>query len=128
MPLLLEVKKKMLERSPRVKALDFHPVNKWVVFALYSGCLSLHDYSTSTCIRTLEASTFPLRAVKFLVKKQWILTGSDDKFIRVFNYNTMDKVNSFEAHSDFIRANSVHPTETYLHSSSDATPITVWNH
>lgn len=53
MSLKLEIQKKMLERSPRVKALDFHNDNPWVVFGLYSGTLSLHDYSTNTCVRTI---------------------------------------------------------------------------
>ena len=47
MSLKLEIQKKMLERSPRVKALDFHNENSWVVYGLYSGMLTLHDYSTN---------------------------------------------------------------------------------
>lgn len=47
MSLKLEIKKKMQDRSPRVKALDFHPDQTWVVFGLYSGTLALHDYSTN---------------------------------------------------------------------------------
>lgn len=38
-----------------------------------------------------------------MARKQWIVTGSDDMFIRVYNYNTMDKVKAFEAHTDYIR-------------------------
>lgn len=37
----------MMERSPRVKSIDFHNQNSWVVFGLYSGTLSLHDYSNN---------------------------------------------------------------------------------
>ena len=47
MSLRLEIQKKMLERSPRVKAIDFHSENPWVVFGLYSGTLGLYDYSTN---------------------------------------------------------------------------------
>lgn len=50
MSLRLEIKKKMLERSPRVKAIDFHTENPWVVFGLYSGTLSLYDYSNNVKI------------------------------------------------------------------------------
>lgn len=50
MSLRLEIKKLMLERSPRVKAIDFHPHNPWVVFALYSGTLALHDYSNNVLV------------------------------------------------------------------------------
>ena len=44
-----------------------------------------------------------MRTAKFVARKQWIVTGSDDMFIRVYNYNTMDKVKAFEAHTDYIR-------------------------
>lgn len=38
--------------------------------------------------------------------------------IRVFNYNTLEKVHGFEAHSDYLRCLQVHPTQPYLLSSS----------
>ena len=31
--------------------------------------------------------------------------------IRVFNYNTLEKVHAFEAHTDYIRTLAVHPTQ-----------------
>lgn len=34
--------------------------------------------------------------------------------LRVFNYNTLEKVHSFEAHSDYIRCIVVHPTHPYI--------------
>lgn len=46
---------------------------------------------------------FTVRAAKFISRKQWVICGADDLFIRVFNYNTMDKVKTFEAHTDYIR-------------------------
>jgi WD40 repeat protein len=39
--------------------------------------------------------------------------------IRVFNYHNKEKVVSLEAHSDYVRAISVHPTHPYILSSSD---------
>ncbi len=42
----------------------------------------------------------------------------DDMLIRVFNYNTLDRVHMFEAHSDYIRCVAVHPTQPYILSSS----------
>ena len=38
--------------------------------------------------------------------------------IRVFNYNTMEKVHSFEAHTDYIRSIIMHPTHPYILTSS----------
>ena len=48
-------------------------------------------------------------------------------FIRVYNYNTMDKVKVFEAHTDFIRCVAVHPTLPYVLSSSDDMLIKLWD-
>lgn len=50
MSLKLEIQKKSLERSPRVKAIDFHNENPWVVYGLYSGTLALYDYNTNVSL------------------------------------------------------------------------------
>lgn len=55
------------------------------------------------------------------------MAGSDDMFIRVYNYNTMDKVKHFEAHTDYIRSVAVHPTLPYVLSSSDDMLIKLWD-
>ena len=35
---------------------------------------------------------------------EWVLAGSDDMHVRVYNYNTGDLVKQFEAHGDFVRS------------------------
>ncbi|KAL0351505.1 UNVERIFIED_CONTAM: Coatomer subunit beta'-1 [Sesamum calycinum] len=40
---------------------------------------------------------------KLIARKQWVVAGSDDMFMCVYNYNTMDKVKVFEAHTGYIR-------------------------
>ena len=47
-----------------------------------------------------------------------MVTGSDDMLVRVFNYNTLEKSHSFEAHTDYIRSIVVHPTHPYILTSS----------
>ncbi len=49
-----------------------------------------------------------MRTAKFIARKQWIVCGADDMFVRVYNYNTMDKVKAFEAHTDYIRCAGQH--------------------
>lgn len=44
------------------------------------------------------------------------MCGADDMQLRVYNYNTMDKVKTFEAHTDYIRCDNVvtqPPSHTY---------------
>jgi coatomer subunit beta' len=59
-----------------------------------------------------------VRASKFVMRKSWVVTGSDDMQVRVFNYNTLEKVHTFEAHTDYIRSIIVHPTHPYVLTSS----------
>ncbi|PWZ25275.1 Coatomer subunit beta'-2 [Zea mays] len=68
-----------------------------------------------------------VRSAKFIARKQWVVAGADDMFIRVYNYNTMDKVKVFEAHTDYIRCVAVHPTQPFVISSSDDMLIKLWD-
>ena len=70
---------------------------------------------------------FAVRSAKFIACKQWVVTGADDKFIRVFDYNTTEKIAEFEAHTDFIRSVAVHPTLPYVLSASDDMLIKLWD-
>ena len=58
---------------------------------------------TSGAPERVQVTELPVRAAKFIARKQWIIAGSDDLFVRVFNYNTMEKIKGFEAHSDYLR-------------------------
>ncbi|KAF9426090.1 hypothetical protein BGZ94_006955 [Podila epigama] len=68
-----------------------------------------------------------VRAAKFIARKNYIITGSDDMQLRVFNYNTHEKVHSWDAHSDYIRCIAVHPTQPYVLSGSDDMTIRLWD-
>eukprot|EP00927_Polykrikos_kofoidii_P056085 TRINITY_DN5026_c0_g1_i1.p1 TRINITY_DN5026_c0_g1~~TRINITY_DN5026_c0_g1_i1.p1 ORF type:complete len:911 (+),score=145.22 TRINITY_DN5026_c0_g1_i1:55-2733(+) len=127
MPLRLDVKKKLSARSDRVKAVDFHPTEPWTLSALYSGNVFIWDYNTQTLVKQLEVCNLPVRCAKFVVRKQWIVTCSDDMHIRVFNYNTLEKVHEVEAHTDYIRYVAPHPSLPQLLSSSDDMSIKLWD-
>uniref|UniRef100_A0A0E0G2U9 Coatomer subunit beta' n=1 Tax=Oryza nivara TaxID=4536 RepID=A0A0E0G2U9_ORYNI len=80
-----------------------------------------------TMVKSFEVTELPVRSSKFIARKQWIVAGADDMFIRVYNYNTMDKVKVFEAHTDYIRCVAVHPTQPFVLSSSDDMLIKLWD-
>ncbi|CAL5373637.1 unnamed protein product [Camellia sinensis] len=117
MPLRLEIKRKLAQRSERVKSVDLHPTEPWILASLYSGTVCIWNYQ----------SQLPVRSAKFIARKQLVVAGADDMFIRVYNYNTMDKVKVFEAHTDYIRCVAVHPTLPYVLSSSDDMLIKLWD-
>ncbi|TPP64734.1 Coatomer subunit beta' [Fasciola gigantica] len=127
MPLRLDIKRKLLSRSDRVKALDLHPTEPWICAALYNGTVHVWNIETQQLIKTLEVCTTPVRAVKFVARKNWIVTGSDDLQLRVFNYNTFGRLQQIEAHSDYIRSIAVHPTQPFILTSSDDMLIRLWD-
>jgi len=126
-PLRLDIKKKLSASSERVKSVDLHNSDPWVLAALYSGNVMIWDYESGSLAKSFEVSDLPVRCAKFVERKQWFLAASDDMRMRVFNYNTMEKVKEFEAHADYIRSLEVHPTLPYVLSSSDDMTIKLWD-
>lgn len=86
--------------------------------ALYNGHVHIMNYENQQMVKDFEVCDVPVRSARFVARKNWILTGSDDMQIRVFNYNTLEKVHSFEAHSDYLRCIAVHPTQPLVLTSS----------
>jgi coatomer subunit beta' len=85
------------------------------------------SWETQSIIKTFELADVPIRAGRFIARKNWIVTGSDDFQLRVINYNTSERVTSFEAHPDYIRAIVVHPTLPYVLTASDDMLIKLWD-
>ncbi|KAF8876230.1 coatomer protein [Mucidula mucida] len=125
--MLFEVNKKQLHRSERVKGIDFHPTEPWVLTGLYNGTVIIYNHDTGAVVKTFEVSEVPVRCVKFIARKNWFVAGSDDFQLRVYNYNTHEKVTAFEAHPDYIRCLTVHPTSSIVLTGSDDMTIKAWD-
>eukprot|EP00727_Mastigamoeba_balamuthi_P006449 m51a1_g2424 Coatomer subunit beta' A (942) ;mRNA; f:812330-815630 len=123
----LDIKRKLTARSDRVKCVDVHPTEPWVLCSLFNGHVYIWSTQTQSLVKTFEVTDNPVRAAKFIARKQMVITGSDDMYLRVFNYNTMKKLKTIEAHSDYIRSIAVHPTQPYVLSSSDDMSIKLWD-
>ncbi|RWS08200.1 vesicle coat complex COPI: beta', partial [Dinothrombium tinctorium] len=126
-PLKLDVRRKLLARSDRVKCVDLHPVEPWMLASLYNGHVHVWNHENQQLVKSFEVCDVPVRCAKFVPRKNWIITGSDDMQVRVFNYNTLERIHMFEAHSDYVRGIYVHPTQPYILTSSDDMLIKLWN-
>ena len=127
MPLRLDIKRKLVQRSDRVKGVELHPTEPWILANLYTGNIYIWNHQTNSLVKSFEVTELPTRAAKWIARKQWIVCGSDDMFVRVYNYNTTELIKAFEAHSDYIRSVAVHPTLPYLLTSSDDMLIKLWD-
>lgn len=114
----MDIKRKLTARSDRVKCVDLHPTEPWMLCSLYQGNVNVWNYETQVLIKTFQVCDLPCRTAKFVARKNWVVTGSDDMRIKVFNYNTLEKIRTFEAHRDYIRCIVVHPTKSFILSCS----------
>ncbi|ETW83757.1 hypothetical protein HETIRDRAFT_415508 [Heterobasidion irregulare TC 32-1] len=125
--MLLDVSRKQFNRSDRVKAVDFHPTEPWLLVGLYNGNVNIYNHDTGALVKTFEVAEVPVRCCRFIARKNWFVAGSDDFQLRVFNYNTHEKVAAFEAHPDYIRCLTVHPSASIVLTGSDDMTIKAWD-
>lgn len=78
-------------------------------------------------MKQFEISEAPVRCAKFIARKQWFVTVSDDTYVRVYNYNTSENITKFAAHQDYIRYICVHPTLPFVVTCSDDFTIRLWD-
>ncbi|XP_004486721.1 coatomer subunit beta'-1-like [Cicer arietinum] len=125
--LSFEIEHDFVQTSERVKSVDLHPTEPWVLLGLYSGTISIWNYQTKIEEKSLKISELPVRSAKFIARENWIIAGTDDKYIRVYNYEKMEKITEFEGHKDYIRSLIVHPFLPYVVSASDDQVLKLWN-
>jgi len=125
--LTYNTQRRLFARSDRVKGVDFHPTEPWLLTGLYNGSASIYSLDSGAVIKSFEVADVPVRCVRFIARKNWFVAGSDDYQLRVFNYNTHEKVVAFEAHPDYIRCLAVHPTAPVVLTGSDDMTIKAWD-
>ncbi|GAA5990741.1 hypothetical protein JCM11641_006663 [Rhodosporidiobolus odoratus] len=125
--MLLDINRKLLSRSSRVKSVALHDQFPWLITGLYTGNVIIYHIETGAIIKTFEVTEVPVRCVRFIARKNWFVCGSDDFHLRIFNYNTGEKVAAFEAHPDYIRCLAVHPTLPLVLTGSDDMTIKLWD-
>ncbi|KAM3699841.1 hypothetical protein ACJW31_05G056400 [Castanea mollissima] len=125
--LSLKIEKEYVQNSERVKSVDLHPTEPWILASLHSGTICIWNYQSQTAEKSFKVTESPVRSAKFIARENWIVVAADDTFIRVYNYNTLEKIKEFEAHKDYIRCVAVHPTLPYVLTASDDMVIKLWD-
>ena len=55
MPLRLDIKRQLSARSDRVKSVDLHPTEPWVLAALYNGNVYIWNFITQEVVKVSAA-------------------------------------------------------------------------
>lgn len=77
-PLRLEIKRRLTSRSDRVKCVDLHPSEPWMLCSLYNGHVHVMNYENQQLVKDFEVCDLPVRCARFVARKNWVITGSDD--------------------------------------------------
>ncbi|RHW74153.1 beta prime COP protein [Trypanosoma brucei equiperdum] len=118
----------MVANSDRVKMVDMHPKEPLFLCSLYSGIINLWNFETQALLKSFDTGTgLPVRCVRFIPRLQSFACGTDDMQVRVFNYNTMERTRTFQAHDDYIRGIVAHETLPILLTCSDDMTIRQWD-
>lgn len=113
-------------RSSRVKTLDVHSTKNIVVCGLYNGYVQTWNITSLKMLGEAHVSEYPIRTVKIVEKNGCVLIGNDEGKIHVYDLNTLRRLQSFDAHCDFIRQIEVHPSQEEFLTCSDDGTIKRW--
>jgi len=76
----------------------------------------------------MTTSNAAITSLKLIVRKQWFLVGTSDGFIHVCSYGTkIQKITSFRASKCSVMSMAIHPTQPYVLSLAEDSPIKLWN-
>lgn len=53
-PLRLDIKRRLTSRSDRVKCVDLHPTEPWMLCALYNGHVHVMNYENQQLVKDFE--------------------------------------------------------------------------
>lgn len=123
-----QIQKVFSQGSARVKCVDLHPINNWVLVSLYDGTVELWDYIANSLIKSIEVTDVPVRSSKFIIKNNDFVCGSDDKKLRFYNYNTNQLIKQIDAHNDYIRGIETSESLSMFLTCSDDLTIKLWDY
>ncbi|KAJ3149872.1 snoRNA-binding rRNA-processing protein [Geranomyces michiganensis] len=79
-----------------------------------TGLVQLFDLNSRAILRTMRGHDGPVRVARFSPDHKQILSGSDDKTVRVWDVATEKEVAVFVGHEDYVRAGLVSEENPHL--------------
>lgn len=63
-PLRLDIKRKLTSRSDRVKSVDLHPSEPWMLCALYNGHVHVMNYENQQMVKDFEVKSINFKCLQ----------------------------------------------------------------
>ena len=129
--------------TPKITTLEGHTQvvfsvtvsGKYIISGSLDNTIKIWDLSTSKLVTTLEghngyvmsvAVSGIINTAKFPdnIGKQYIISGSEDKTIKIWDFSTFKLIKSLESHTNSVK--SVAVSDKYIISGSEDNTIKIW--
>jgi len=87
----------------------------------------IFDYVQKMLIDTYTGHGGPVRSVDFHISQPIFVSGSDDKTIKIWNYESKKCQYTLEGHKDYVRTVQFHKELPWIISAADDMTIRIWN-
>ncbi|XP_023376823.1 WD repeat-containing protein 5 [Pteropus vampyrus] len=107
--------------NPPVSFVKFSPNGKYILAATLDNTLKLWDYSKGKCLKTYTGhknEKYCIFANFSVTGGKWIVSGSEDSLVYIWNLQTKEVVQKLQGHTDVVISTACHPTENIIASAA----------
>ncbi|KAM4616974.1 WD repeat-containing protein 5-like isoform 3-T3 [Polymixia lowei] len=107
--------------NPPVSFVKFSPNGKYILAATLDNTLKLWDYSKGKCLKTYAGhknEKYCVFANFSVTGGKWIVSGSEDSMVYIWNLQTKEIVQKLQGHTDVVISTACHPTENIIASAA----------
>ncbi|XP_049326242.1 WD repeat-containing protein 5-like isoform X2 [Astyanax mexicanus] len=107
--------------NPPVSFVKFSPNGKYILAATLDNTLKLWDYSKGKCLKTYTGhknEKYCVFANFSVTGGKWIVSGSEDHMVYIWNLQTKEIVQKLQGHADVVIATACHPSENIIASAA----------
>ncbi|KAM6223953.1 WD repeat-containing protein 5B [Rhynchocyon petersi] len=110
-----------MDENPPVSFVHFSPNGKYILISTLDNTLKLWDYSRGRCLKTYTGhknERYCIFASFSVTGGKWIVSGSEDHLVYIWNLQTKEIVQKLQGHTDVVIAATCHPTENIIASAA----------